>query len=108
MSIHMTDIQSKIFQSQKLKILQVQFCVQRLSRYFAYDVYDVYDGPFFTIIRAVMGETKNFLRNQLRINSDINDVKFEMCWINIKWSVVQKRILKLNICVDPNLITCPN
>ena len=55
-----------------------------------------------------MGETKNFLRDQLRINSDIYDAKFEMCWINIKWSVVQKRILKLNICVDPNWINCPN
>ena len=55
-----------------------------------------------------MGETKNFIRDQLRINSDINDGKFEMCWINIKWSVVQKRILKPNICVDPNLINCPN
>ena len=51
-----------------------------------------------------MGETKN----QLRINSDINDAKFEMCWINIKWSVVQKRVLKLNICVDPNWNNCPN
>ena len=79
MSIHMTYIQSKIFQSQKLKILQVQFCVQRLSRYFGYHVV-----PFFMIIRAVMGENKNFLRDQLRINSDIYDAKFEMCRINIK------------------------
>ena len=55
-----------------------------------------------------MGETKNFLRDQLRINSDIYDAKFEMYRINIKWSVVEKRILKLNICVDPNRINCPN
>ena len=60
------------------------------------------------IIQAVMGENKNFLRDQLRINSDIYDAKFEMCRINIKWSVVEKRILKLNICVDPNWINCPN
>ena len=51
-----------------------------------------------------MGETKNFLWDQLRINSDINDARFEMCWINIKWSVVQKGILKLNICVESNWI----
>ena len=55
-----------------------------------------------------MGETKKFFQDQLRINSDINDAKFEMCWINIKWSVFQKRISKLNICVDPNWINCPN
>ena len=65
-------------------------------------------GPFFVIIRAVMGKIKNFLRDQLRINSDIYDAKFEICRINIKWSVVEKRILKLNICVDPNWINCPN
>ena len=34
---------------------------------------------FFLIIRAVMGETKNFLWDQLRINIDINDAKFEEC-----------------------------
>ena len=79
MSIHMTYIQSQIFQSQKLKILQVHFCVQRLSPYFGYDV-----KPFFAIIQAVMDEIKNFLREQLRINGDIYDAKFEMCWINIK------------------------
>ena len=44
------------------------------------------------IIRAVMGENKNFFRDQLRINSDIYDAKFEMCRINTKWSVVKKRI----------------
>ena len=71
----MTYIQSKIFQSQKLKILQVQFCKS---------IFWVRCGPFFAIIRAVMGETKNFLRDQLRINSDIYDAKFEMCRINIK------------------------
>ena len=65
-------------------------------------------GPFFVIIRAVMGETKNFLRDQLRINSDMYDAKLEMCRINIKWSVVEKRILKLNICVDPNWINWPS
>ena len=71
-------------------------------------IFWVWCGPFFAIIQAVMDEIKNFLREQLRINGDIYDAKFEMCWINIKWSVAQKQILKLNICVIPNRINCPN
>ena len=75
MSIHMTYIQSKIFQSQKLS---------PVLRSETKSIFWVPCGPFFVIIRAIMGETKNFLRDQLCINSDIYDDKFEMCQINIK------------------------
>ena len=39
-----------------------------------------------------------------RINGDISDAKNEKHWVNIKWSVAWKRILQVNICVDPNWI----
>ena len=75
MSIHMTYIQSQNFQSipvQKLKILQVHFCVQRLSK----SIFWVLCGPFFAIIQAVINKIKNFLREMFRINGDIYDAKY--------------------------------
>ena len=105
MSIHMTHFQSQIFWSQKLKIFASPFLRSETK-----SIFWVWHGPFFAIIQAVMDEIKNFLREQLCINgdSDIYDAKVEMCWINIKCSVALKRILKLNICVIPNWINCPN
>ena len=74
---------------QKLKILQVHFCVQRLSQHFLAVVWvwqKVRRNPFFAIIRAKMDEIQKFLRDLFRINDDIYDAKYETHMINIKWS----------------------
>ena len=73
-------------------------------------IFWVWYGPFFAIIRAVINEIKNFLREMFRINGDIYDAKYEKHWVNIKWSVAWKRILQVNICVQrlsPNMHLVP-
>ena len=74
MSIHMTYIQRKIFPKSKTENF-----TSPVLRSETKSILWVPCGPFFMI-----GENKNFLRDQLRINSDIYDAKFEMCRINIK------------------------
>ena len=74
---------------QKLKILQVHFCVQRLSQHFLAVVWVWHKlecCPFFAIIRAKMDEIQKFLRELFRINGDIYDAKYEVHLNNIKWS----------------------
>ena len=64
---------------QNLKILQVHFCVQRLSQHFLAVVWvwqKVGRNPFFAIIRAKMDEIQKFLRELFRINDDIYDAKY--------------------------------
>ena len=96
MSIHIESYKqayrrnNQIFQDfQKLKILQVHFCVQRLSQHFLAVVWvwrKLGRNAFFAIIRAKMDEIQKFLRELFRINGDIYDAKYEVHLNNIKWS----------------------
>ena len=93
---HIHSVKKVYIPVQKLKILQVNFCVQRQV-----DILGMtWSRDFFTIIWAVMNEIKIFFREQLRINGDIYDAKYEMLRVNNKRYVAKKRILQVHVYVQ--------
>ena len=73
MSIHMTHIQSQIFDISK-SIFTIRVSIVILGMMWS----------LFQIILAVMDEIINFLSEQFRIDYDINDTKYEIPRVNNK------------------------
>ena len=109
MSIHMTYIQSQIFQ-----ILYSCSKIENFTSPFLRSetklIIWVWCGPFFAIIRAAMDKIQKSFCELFHINGDIYDAKYEKRWVNIKWFVAYKQIFQVNICVQrlsPNMHLVP-